>query len=69
MSEKIKNFLFGLLFAVFGIACLTYCFGDATLILFGSLQIRGFLLDAYLFVLALGCLYVSFLFIKSVFKK
>ena len=69
MSEKIKSFLFGLLFAIFGVVCLTYCFGDATLILFGSLPIRGFLLDAYLFILALGCLFVSFLFFKSVFKK
>ena len=69
MSEKSKSVLFGLMFAIFGVSCLKSCLGDATLILFRSIQIRGFLLDAYLFVLSLFCLYISYIFFKSVFKK
>lgn len=69
MSEKRKSLLFALMFAVFGVTAFVYCFGDATLVLFGTIQLRGFFLDAYLFLFGGISLFISFTFLKSMFKK
>ena len=69
MPQKLKDFLFGLFFVLLSTVFFTYCFGDATLYLFRSLPIRGFLLDAYLFVMGCGALYVSVIFFRSIFRK